>query len=194
MVEEKDLEKLKRIGVKDSKLLSPERREKLYSIIKKLAKDYVTIKISAKEIDELRKVKNLNIIEAEKMAEIIKAMKADVAYVDAPQVSTEKFKRYLLNMAKNHTEIIAENYADKKYVIVGAASILAKVERDKEIEEIKKKAGVDFGVGYSHDERTRKFLKDLLDKGEYPDFVRKSWVTAIEIKGKKKQKTLEDFD
>jgi len=193
MVEEKDLIKLKRIGVKDSKLLSPKQRERLYPLIKRIAKDYVSLKVSAKEIDELRKVKNLNKIEAEKMAEIIRAMKADKAYVDTPQVSTEKFKSYLIFLAKNSTEIIAENYADKKYVAVGAASVIAKVERDEEIEKIKKQVGVDFGVGYSHDKLTIKFLKELIKKGEYPDFVRKSWITAIELKGKKQQKSIKEF-
>ncbi len=193
MIEEKDLVKLKRIGVKDSKLLSPKQREKLYPMIKRIAKDYVSLKIPAKEIDELRKVKNLNKIEAERMAEIIRIMKANIAYVDAPQTSTEKFKSYLLALAKNNTEIIAENYADKKYVVVGAASIIAKVERDEEIEKIKKAVGVDFGVGYSHDQLTIKFLKELIKKGEYPDFVRKSWITAIELRGKKQQKSLKEF-
>lgn len=193
LIDEKDEAKLRRIGVRDSKMLTPRQREILYPKIKKIAKDYVSLKISAKEIDELRKIINLNKIEAAKMAQIIKTMKADRAYVDAPQVSTEKFKMILLALAKNKTEIIAENYADLKYPVVSAASVIAKVERDREIEKIKKRIKYDFGVGYPHDERTINFLKHLIQKGKYPDFVRKSWVTALEIKKGKEQKTLKEY-
>jgi len=123
MIDEKDESKLRKIGVKDSKMLTPHQRERLFPLIKKIAKDYVALKISAKEIDELRKIKNLNIIEAEKMAQIIKTMGADKAYVDTPQASTGKFKAILLNLAKNHTEIIAENYCDETYPVCSAASV-----------------------------------------------------------------------
>jgi len=193
LIDEKDSNKLKIIGVKDSKLLSPKQREALYPKIKKIAKDHVILKISAKEIDELRKTTNLNKIEAEKMAQIIKAMKADKAYVDAPQVSTEKFKNILLTLAKNKTEIIAENYADLKYPVVSAASIIAKVERDKDIEKIKKIVGFDFGVGYSHDQRSIEFVKKCLKEKKYLEFIRQSWITVSNLKVKKEQKTLKEY-
>lgn len=193
MIEEKDEEKLRKIGVKDSKMLTPQQREKLYPLIKKIAKDYVALKVSAKEIDELRKIKNLNIIEAEKMAQIIKAMGADKAYVDTPQASTEKFKAILINLAKNHTEIIAENYCDERYPVCSAASVIAKVERDMEVEKIKKEVGFDFGVGYSHDERSINFVKWCLKNNKCLEFVRQSWATVDSIKSKKEQKKLDDY-
>lgn len=193
LIDKNDENKLRKIGVKDSKLLTPLQRKNLYSLIKKIAKDYVSLKVSAKEIDELRKTINLNKIEAEKMAQIIKTMKADIAYIDAPQVSTEKFKRILLALAKNNTEIIAENYADLKYPIVGAASIIAKFERDREIEEIKKIVGFDFGVGYSHDSRSIEFVKKCLKEKKHLEFIRHSWVTVSNIKSEKEQKSLKEY-
>ena len=193
LIDKKDENKLRKIGVKDSKLLSPLQRKRLYPLITKIAKDHVSIKISAKEIDELRKTTNLNKIEAEKMAQIIKTMKADTAYVDAPQVSTEKFKAILLALAKNKTEIISENYADLKYPVCSAASIIAKVERDKEVEKIKKIVGFDFGVGYSHDTRSIEFVKKALKEKKYLEFIRHSWITVSDIKSKKEQKTLEEY-
>ena len=193
MIDEKDEEKLRRIGVKDSKMLKPNQREKLYPLIKKIAKDYVAIKISAKEIDELMKVKNLNIIEAEKMAQIIKTLGADVAYVDTPQASTEKFKAILLNLAKNHTKIIAENYCDERYPVCSAASIIAKVERDAEVEKIKKVVDFDFGVGYSHDDRSIEFIKKCLKDKKCLEYIRHSWVTVDGLKSKKEQKSLKEF-
>ena len=194
LAEQKDLKKLKQIGVRDSKELSPRQREELYPQIIKIAKDHVIIKISASEIDKLRKTKNLNRIEADRMAEIIKSLKADKAYTDAPQVSTEKFRKILVDLAKNKTKIICENFADKKYVIVGAASIIAKVVRDREVRKIEKENKIFLRTGYSHDEYTINFLKEWLKTHkEWPNFVRKSWITAISLKTKKKQRSLKDF-
>jgi ribonuclease HII len=193
VIEEEDHEELRKIGAKDSKMLSPAQRERLYPLIKKIAKDYIALKVSAKEIDESRKEKNLNIIEAEKMAQIIKTMKADKAYVDTPQASTGKFKAILLNLAKNHTEIIAENYCDERYPVCSAASIIAKVERDREVEKIKKIVGFDFGVGYSHDARSIEFIKKALKEKKHLEFIRHSWVTVDGLKSKKEQKTLKEY-
>ncbi len=193
MIDEKDEDKLRKIGAKDSKVLSPHQRERLYPLIKKIAKDYVALKVSAKEIDEMRKEKNLNIIEAEKMAQIIKALNADKAYVDTPQASTGKFKAILLNLAQNHTEIIAENYCDERYPVCSAASIIAKVERDSEVEKIKKIVGFDFGVGYSHDSRSIEFVKKCLKEKKFLEYIRQSWVTVDSLKSKKEQKSLKEY-
>lgn len=193
MIEEKDEEKLRKIGVKDSKMLKPHQREKLYPLIKKIAKDYVALKISAREIDEMMRTRNLNIIEAEKMAQIIKTLGADTAYVDTPQASTEKFKAILLNLAKNHTKIIAENYCDETYPVCSAASIIAKVERDAEVEKIKKIVDFDFGVGYSHDQRSIEFVKKCLKDKKCLEYIRHSWVTVDGLKSKKEQKSLREY-
>lgn len=193
LIEEEKLSKMKEIGVKDSKLLTPMQREKLYDKIIKLLKDFTIIKISAKDIDEMMKIKNLNRIECEKMAEIIKTLSPDVAYLDAPQVNIEKFKEYVSSLAKNDTKIIAENYADRKYVIVAAASIIAKVERDREVERIKKITNTDFGVGYPHDEKTIMFVRNCIKTGKYLEYVRKSWVTFSNLSGEEKQKKLSEY-
>ncbi|MFQ6009923.1 MAG: ribonuclease HII [Candidatus Aenigmatarchaeota archaeon] len=193
IIEERNLKKLAPLGLKDSKLLTPKKRELMYAELKKLLKGYNIVKISARNIDTLRQKKNLNIIEAEAMARIIKEASADKAIVDAPQVSTEKFRNILLNLARNHTEIIAENKADERYPIVSAASIIAKVERDAEIGKIKKKVKFDLGVGYPHDERTIAFVKAAIDNPDFSHYVRHSWVTVEMLKGKKKQKKLEEF-
>lgn len=178
------------LGVKDSKLLTPEKREELYEKIIKIAKDYAVIKIPAHEIDEMRKRYSLNFIEAMKIAEIINTMKPKKVFLDCPQVSTEKFTDILRSMLKHNTEIVAENFADVKYPVVSAASIIAKVERDREIEKLKKEFDFDFGVGYPHDEKTIEFLKKFK---KFPSCIRKSWITAIEIQNQKKQKKLFEF-
>lgn len=190
------LNKLKNIGVKDSKELSPKRREELSKLLENLG-DIVVIKIPPCKIDASRNTgTNLNVLEAKKMAEIINMMQPDIAYVDAPGINAQRFERTLRGMLENkEVKLVCENFADKKYPVVSAASIIAKIERDKEIEEIKKRVNFDFGVGYPHDERTIKFLEKLvIAKGsDLPEYVRKSWDTTQQLLKKHGQKKLTNF-
>ena len=72
LVDKKDLTKLKKLGVKDSKLVPVKKREELYHEILKVVKNYKVIKVSAQEIDQRTEVNlNLNQLEAVKAADII---------------------------------------------------------------------------------------------------------------------------
>ncbi len=185
---------LRRIGVKDSKLLTPDQRSKLFKKIIDIADDYVIIKLSAKKINELMKTKNLNKIEIETMAKIIDMMQPDVAYIDSPEVDTKKFEQKILSLVKaSDSKIIAENYADKKYPVVSAASVLAKVTRDEEIEKIKKKLGAEIGSGYPSDERTTKYLERLISEGKENEYIRRKWITYKRLKNKYSQINLKNF-
>ena len=186
LMKQEDLPKLKELGVKDSKLLSPNRRETLAVEIKRIAQKYSVIKLSPKEIDKVvetgKKLHRLNRLEAQTMAKVIEMLKPDKAYVDASDVLEERFKQHILENLTFKVEIVSEHKADRTYPIVSAASIIAKVERDKEIAELAKKHG-DFGCGYPTDPKTISFLQQCLEKlGEYPDFVRKSWKPAKKAK------------
>ncbi len=186
LIEEKDLSKLIQLGVKDSKLLSPSRRENLAFEIKKLALKYAVVKLSPAEIDKVvetgRKLHRLNRLEAQAMAKVIEQLKPDIVYVDASDVLEERFKQHILENLSFKVEVISEHKADRKYSVVSAASIIAKVERDKEIEELKAKYG-DLGCGYPTDPKTLRFLQQCLERlGKYPDFVRKSWKPAKKLK------------
>lgn len=197
LVVEKDKEKLlKRIGVKDSKELTPGQRKKLAKDIERVAKDIILIKIPACKIDRWRQLKrSLDLLEAEKMAEIIEIARAEKVYLDALTTRPKKFEKLVKSFLRNKKiKIVAENFADKKYPVVSAASILAKVERDKAIEKLKKKMNYDFGVGYPHDERTINFLEMILKKEKrWPSFVRKTWVTSELIKKDLTQSKLIQF-
>ncbi len=182
LIKEEELPKLIQLGVKDSKLLSPHRREKLAMKIKQLVQKYSVIKISPEEIDEVvekgRKLHKLNRLEAQTMAKVIEMLKPDTAYVDASDVLEERFKEHILECLPFRVEVVSEHKADRKYPVVSAASIIAKVERDMEIVELASVHG-DFGSGYPSDPRTMSFLQQCLEKkGEYPEFVRKSWKPA----------------
>lgn len=189
---EKDILRLQEIGVKDSKLLSPFRREKLAIEIKRIAQRHSVLKLSPGEIDEVvekgRKLHKLNRLEAQAMAKVIEALKPDIAYVDASDVLAERFKQHILECLPFKLEIISEHKADRKYPIVSAASIIAKVERDKEVAELRNAYG-DFGAGYPSDPKTQNFLAQCLKSfGEYPDFVRKSWKPAKKVKNENGQR------
>lgn len=190
--------KLKALGVKDSKELSPKKREELYKHIGEIAKEVVVLKVPACKIDKYRNQKiNLDRIEAMKMADIIRVIDAEVFYVDSLEFNSGKFKKMIMEylpQEKKGVNLVVENYMDESVVVVGAASIMAKVERDSAIEEIKKETGVDVGVGYSHDDRTVKFVEDLIKSGkELPDYVRKTWVTTQMLQERTLQGKLKDF-
>ena len=192
-IDKKDESKLKTLGVKDSKLLSRKQREILYPKVKEIAKDYVVVKVPAKEIDELRERINLNKIEAMKIGEILNVMKADHAIIDAPQVSTDKFKAIVKSYTNAKTKLQCENYADMNHVTCAAASILAKVERDWEVDAITKEVNFDVGVGYPSDERAVNFVKKALKEKKFLEHIRFSWVTVSDIIEQKEQRSLSDF-
>lgn len=195
-IEEDKLGELKKIGVKDSKLLTPKQREKLYAKIIKLAHSYKISVISAQEIDSRNAVgTNLNQLEALKIAGLIDELRPDVVYVDSPtSPKAEKFAEMILkNSVHKDIKIIAEHRADLHHVIVGASSILSKVIRDQEIEIIKKEIGLDFGSGYPSDPITMKFVKEHWENS-LSQYIRKSWGTIKELEKAKWQKTLGDFE
>ncbi len=190
--DKEDVYRLRKMGVRDSKLLTAKKRERLVKEIEKLAKDIIVIKVGPCKIDNYRKQGvNLNRLEAMKFAEVISYLGPHQAYVDSPDVNPERLKKILEKMVGDGVEIISEHKADHKYPVVGAASIIAKVERDEEIRKLKKKYG-DIGPGYSSNPITVKWLKEWLEENrDYPEgVVRKTWITADGIKKDKLQKRL----
>ena len=194
LIDEKDLPVLRELGVRDSKLLTAEKRSDLAPKLKKLADDYVVLKITAEEIDKLRTVSNLNAIEVERMQHIINLLNPDKVIIDAPEVNTAVFSRKIMaKVKKKNLRLISENFADKNHLEVGAASIIAKTERDKDIKKLHEKHGF-FGSGYASDEITINFLKDWIKRNkEFPSFVRKSWFTAQRIREEKEQTSISPF-
>jgi ribonuclease HII len=182
LIREENLPILVRLGVRDSKLLSAKKREALVVEIERLAEKCEVAKLLPVEIDRVvesaRKLHKLNRLEAQTMAKIIDALKPDEAFVDAADVVEERFKHHIQESLSFKTKIVAEHKADKTYPVVSAASIIAKVERDREISALKSEYG-DFGSGYLADPRTMRFLKQRLQThSEYPECVRKSWKPA----------------
>ncbi|MBS7287252.1 MAG: ribonuclease HII [Candidatus Freyarchaeota archaeon] len=181
LVEESSIDVLTQIGVTDSKRLTPPQRVKMLKWIFAVAKNVVFLEVPPSEIDEaICSGMGLNELEARKMAEVVDKLQPDVAYLDAvdphPGKFGERVKRYLACNAR----LIAEHNADEKYVVVGAASIIAKVIRDLKIDELKVYGEV--GSGYPQDPRTITFLRCWVrEKGCLPSFARQTWKTSKRI-------------
>ena len=186
LLDEKDLSQLIDLGVKDSKRLSPRRREELAAEIKELALKYHVATLSPAEIDRVvetgKKLHRLNRLEAQTMAEVIRILRPEVAYVDASDVLADRFKQHIAENLPFKVQIVSEHKADANYPIVSAASIIAKVERDRALSALQEKYG-NMGCGYATDSTTIKFLDFWIKNfGSYPDFVRKSWKPAKRLK------------
>ena len=195
LIKEGDEKELVRLKVKDSKLLTKEIREFLFDKIKGVSLKHKIVITGPQEIDKAvdgNEGMNLNRLEAQKSAEILNALNPDKSIIDAPSNNIPNYKKYLAGFVKNKDmEIVLEHKADVNYPVVSAASILAKVTRDNEIEKIKKRIGIDFGSGYMSDSRTVEFLKENFEK--FPGLFRKSWLPYKNLVNQKFQKSLFDF-
>ncbi|MFC1690813.1 ribonuclease HII [Nanoarchaeota archaeon] len=198
VIDEKLEEDLIRMGITDSKLIAPKKREQLFDIIKEKVKDYKIIVISPEEIDEAvnSKTTNLNWLEATHYAIATNYLKPDTIIVDCPSTNieafTEYFKKLLIDDIRDKVNIKCEHKADLNYPVAGAASILAKVTRDREIEKLKQKYG-NIGSGYPADPTTQKFLAENYEKLKDAGIFRKSWACYKKLVKGKNQKSLGEF-
>jgi ribonuclease HII len=181
-------EELRAMGARDSKLLTPEQRNRLNTKIRNLALKISVVEAQPKEIDEVvlraEKLRKLNFLEARMMAQVISELEPDSAYVDASDVNEVRYAddiRAFLPVSLRDVKIFSEHHADRTYPVVSAASIIAKVRRDDLIGDLRQEYG-DFGSGYMTDPKTMAFLRDWRRKhAEYPPIVRLSWKTIKEL-------------
>ena len=173
-------------GVRDSKKCTPERRERLANIIKGKAKAIDLVILHPEEIDNLRNNMTLNEIEVDAFCKVMRSLRSDVYYVDSADVDENRFARALKMRLDFDAEIISSHKAEEKFLVVAAASIIAKTTRDrlvKEIEEeLRKKLDLPLGSGYPSDPITMKFIKEWKRRfGGLPPYVRKSWKTIKKL-------------
>ncbi|WP_424358321.1 ribonuclease HII [Methanocella sp. MCL-LM] len=179
MAEEKDLPTIEAMGLKDSKKLTPRKREEFAAILKDKYKYELSV-LPPYEIDaRFESEDNLNQLEVNCFAGIIRSAKPTIAYLDACDVNAERFGLNVKKCLDFELEIVSAHEADSKYPIVSAASIIAKVHRDSLIREISEKMGEDVGSGYPADPVTKTFLKNYYMKHKcLPDCARKTWKTS----------------
>jgi len=169
---------LERMGIKDSKRLTPTRRKVLSRKLKNMF-EYETVEITARDIDNLRaKDVNLNEIEKIAMLKIISKLDSDCIIIDSVDVKPKRLEKEVKSIIGD-VKVIAEHKADDTYIQVAAASIIAKNKRDMIIEQLKKEYREvgEIGSGYPSDPKTKKFLENFT-YDEMPEIVRKSWKTV----------------
>ena len=174
---------LKKLGVRDSKKLSPAAREYLYKKIIETVDDYHVIRIPPRVIDKSVSNHSLNHLEAKYMARVISKLSPSTAFVDSCDVNSKRFGKEISELTSN-TKIRSYHHADSKFVTVSAASILAKVSRDRAIMRLGKNH--DIGSGYPSDPKTKMFVKKSLRRNHDMPFLRKSW-KPVQILMKKRK-------
>ena len=204
LIDNETEKELKELGVKDSKQLTQKRREFLEKTIKEKAIDFHVVSISPEEIDQKGKEGiKLNEVEGIAAAEIINKLNsvkntsntasAKIKVIlDCPSTNRNSWRDYVKMHIENlsNLEILCEHKADRDYVVVSAASILAKCERERHMDELKAKYGKEIGSGYSSDPVTKKFLAKNLKKHNNKGIFRKSWKTWKKASGDSGQKKL----
>ena len=178
---------LESLGVRDSKRLSPARRESLAAQIEAATEVFV-VEMPARAIDERRSVRTMNEIMVERFADVLTHFLSDRAIVDAADVKPERFGAHLSACYRNRCggeiALVSENKADDRYPLVSAASIIAKVHRDRSIRALEAELDCVIGSGYPSDPKTVQFLHTLQkehDFNDLPPYVRRSWRTVQDL-------------
>ncbi len=161
---------LRDYGVRDSKKLTREVRERLFNVILENAEAIAVAKAAPEEIDSA----NLNELTYDKVIQIVEAMSPlspSVVTVDKVGNEERVIKRILeLGFTPN-----VVHKADEKFIECSAASIVAKVVRDRIVESLRKEYG-DFGSGYPSDPKTIRWVMEMYKRGEPPPpILRRSW-------------------
>ncbi len=191
-IKKEDESKLAVLGVTDSKLLPPKKREEMFDELKNTVQKFEILIVPAEEIDQavLSQTLNLNWLEAEKSCIILNRLLPEKAYIDCPSTNIPEYELYIKKKLNKEMQLFVQHKADLNHLVCGAASILAKVTRDREIEKLKQEFNVNFGSGYSSDPLTQNFIKEHYNS--YP-FFRKSWDTYKNAVINKQQKRLNQF-
>ncbi len=179
-------------GVRDSKLLRPAVRDQIYEHITGIFPFSVLV-ISAAEIDSARQRMTMNVLMAVSHARVITNLSPEAAYVDACDVVASRYGCMVTEHLGCSCEVRAEHHADERHPVVSAASIIAKVTRDRAMATLAGEYGA-VGSGYPSDPETIEFLSSCIrDTGDPPPFARRSWMTVKEILLRREQSSITDF-
>ena len=184
-------------GIDDSKRLSPARREELAAALRESPAVEVGVAVvTTDRIDDPETDMNSLTVAGQVEAVAAVARDGDRVVADAGDVSESRFARRLREgVADGGTavEVTAEHGADERHPIAGAASVIAKVERDRRVEALAEEYG-EVGSGYPSDPATREFLAAYVrERGSLPACARASWRTCDDVLAAAEQSALSDF-
>ena len=174
LIEDSGVAALKKAGATDSKKLSAKKRESLIEPLDALGTWELRF-IEPAAIDQ----GNLNQLEEAAFVELIRKHRPDKVIIDAPchPKGIPFFVERVLAKLEHEPEMVVEPKADLNYPPCGAASIFAKVHRDRRITELG-----EVGSGYPSDPKTRAWLQGFVDRNEtFPPSVRTRWATVQEM-------------
>ena len=135
-------------------------------------------------------------------------VKVDGFFMDATPVTNAQFRAFveateylttsekpadlaeIMKQLNVRSELVCEHKADFNYPIVAAASILAKVTRDRIVAKLHEEFG-DFASGYLSDPKTQEYMKTYWDK--HPSIFRQTWAPYKLLQTQKQQSSLGDF-
>ncbi|QLC33086.1 ribonuclease HII [Halarchaeum sp. CBA1220] len=181
-------------GIADSKTLAPARREALDERIRAVA-DVGVAEVGVERIDD--PATDMNTLTVAAHADALERVATDglAGVVDGGDVDAARFGRRVAERVDAGIDLVAEHGADGAHAIVGAASIVAKVARDRHVEGIAEvHAGYDVGSGYPSDPATREFLRAYVaETGGLPDCARESWATCDDVLAAAEQSALGEF-
>lgn len=193
LVPESRLPDLVEAGARDSKELTPAARERAYAALIKIGSAR-SVALPPAEVDRHVRRRQLNQLEAKSFAGLIRELDPDVTYVDACDPNAGRFGRHVAALAGTRGEVIARHKADRDLPVVGAASIVAKVRRDRAVAELSRRLGTDVGSGYPSDPATVDFVRAILSRGERPPrWLRASWSTMQRVMPRPPARPLEEF-
>ena len=185
-----DVERLIKLGVRDSKRISQAMRKKIEEGILEISEEsdwkYCVLPISPESIDISRSLKSLNEIEEELFIEAIK--RVTLTHTNAkvnldpignnPKLFAERMYRKL-HFERPNLHFESRKGMDDDCAVTGAASIMAKEFRDRAISNLSNDLGFNIGSGYPSDPKTIEALK-ALTKGDIPHVsLRWTWATTI---------------
>jgi ribonuclease HII len=176
-----DFEKLKQLGVTDSKKLTPRKRRNLAAKIR-LAVHVELFLWAPFEIDHsIHMKRSINLLEVDGIGRLIPKFKQTPTHLAIHRVQKSGIPpegmETLLKLFPETTIDIIDNEADN--VAVAAASIIATDHRTWIMDQIKLKYP-DIGSGEPRDRKTIAFIRKYL--ANLPSIVRSEWATVNKIR------------
>ena len=177
--------------ISDSKHHSAKKRNEQYEWIIQQSEErnwYVdTIICPPKKIDNAVDGEGLNLLEVDLFAALLNrhhSCFSEPCYIlmDACDVNEQRFTNRiterLADWPRSDSTIRSEHKADANHRIVGGASIVAKVVRDRVMKELRDDLGFEIGSGYPSDAKTISALPKLIGPEGIHQELRWSWATV----------------
>jgi ribonuclease HII len=184
-------------GVDDSKALSAARRETLARRLR--GDDRVRVGVHVVPVARIDDPEtDMNGLALSGAAAAVRqvAEAGDETVADAADADADRFGRRLREAVGNGGPAVtvrAEHGADAAHAVTGAASVVAKAERDRRVAALADAYG-EVGSGYPSDPTTRTFLREWVrDHGGLPDCARSSWATCEDVLAAAEQSALDEF-